>query len=487
MTLDTFDYLVGEAEEIETRPDSRAIEETLLVGLLDPTAAARILEKTTATDYEFDKHRELAAILYPMASEGRHIDEVTFRAALAAAKGETFVDNSLSSSDPEDDVRLLYYLARDVMNKAASEPPAKGQVLAYLDIFADRADRRQAKHMVEKAAKALDEGKKTPQATAGDILKILADLEATQRLAGVAKTEGEELEAFFAALEARQKAGNDFQGLDTGFSHLNRVINGLTAGLFILGAMPSVGKTTLAKQIADVVVERHADAACLFVSLEQSKEELRIKTLSRLSGIENRDMQRGRLDTTAEGWSKVVEAKEAFAGFAGRLQILEGDRTTTPDRIRLAALQLRQKTQAGRLLIVVDYLQIMPTDKEFNDPRQKVDFVVSELRRIARDLECPVLAIASINRASYGKEGGTLNSYKESGAVEYSADVAFVMVEDKDKGTGTENYLGVIRPWKKVLLDVVKNRNGEKARVELAFFPSVSRFRELAKGALPEE
>jgi replicative DNA helicase len=487
MTLDTFDDLVVEAEEIETRPDSRAIEETLLVGLLDQGLAVHILEKTTATDYEFDRHRELAAVLYPMASEGRHIDEVTFRAALAAAKGETLVDNGLSSSDPENDVRLLYYLARDVMNKAASEPPARGQVLAYLDIFADRADRRQAKYMVEKAAQLLDTGKKTPQATAGEVLKIVSDLEATQRLAGVAKTEGEELEAFFAALEARQKVGNDFQGLDTGLMHLNRVINGLTAGLFILGAMPSVGKTTFAKQIADVVVEKHADAACLFVSLEQSKEELRIKTLSRLSGIENRDMQRGRLDTKEAAWSKVVEAKEAFALFAGRLQVLEGDRTTTPDRIRLAALQLRQKTQAGRLLIVVDYLQIVPTDKEFNDPRQKVDFVVSELRRIARDLDCPVLAIASINRASYGKEGGTLNSYKESGAVEYSADVAFVMVEDKDKGNGEENYLGVIRPWKKVLLDVVKNRNGEKARIELAFFPSVSRFREVSKGSLPEE
>lgn len=477
MTLDTFDDLVVEAEEIETRPDSRAIEETLLVGLLDPAAAARILEKTTAKDYEFDKHRELAAILYPMASEGRHIDAVTFRAALAAKVGENF----------DDDALLVQDLARDVMATAANMPPAPGKVLAYLDIFAAQARLRQAKHMVEKTTKALEEGKKTPEAAAGDVLKIVADLEATQRLAGVAKTEGEELEAFFVALEARQKAGNDFQGLDTGLMHLNRVINGLTAGLFILGAMPSVGKTTLAKQIADNVVERHADAACLFVSLEQSKEELRIKTLSRLSGIENRDMQRGRLDTTAAGWSRVAEAKEAFALFAGRLQLMEGDRTTTPDRIRLAALQLRQKTQAARLLIVVDYLQIVPTDQEFGDPRQKVDFVVSELRRIARDLDCPVLAIASINRASYGQSGGTLNSYKESGAVEYSADVAFVMVEDKDKEKGEENYLGTLRPWKKVLLDVVKNRNGEKARVELAFFPSVSRFRELSKGSLPED
>ena len=114
MTLDTFDDLVVEAEEIETRPDSRAIEETLLVGLLDQGLAVHILGKTTATDYEFDKHRELAAVLYPMASEGRHIDAVTFRAALAAKVGENF----------DDDALLVQDLARDVMATAANVPPA---------------------------------------------------------------------------------------------------------------------------------------------------------------------------------------------------------------------------------------------------------------------------------------------------------------------------------------------------------------------------
>ena len=170
MNRDPFDDVVFDAEEVETRPDSRAIEETLLVGLLDPTVAVRILEKTTAKDYEFDKHRELAALLYPMASEGRHIDEVTFRAALAAQEGEATVESIFNGTDPVGEKgektksRWLYDLALEVMTTAADKPPATGQVLAYLDIFAAQADRRRAKHLVEKAAKAPDEGKKTPQA-----------------------------------------------------------------------------------------------------------------------------------------------------------------------------------------------------------------------------------------------------------------------------------------------------------------------------------
>ncbi len=485
MTTDVFDDLFAEAEEEETRPDSRAIEETLLVGLLNPAAAARILEKTRSTDYEFDLHRDFAAVVYPMAGEGRHIDLVTFRAALVAKKGESVVDKGLA--DPKDPLRKLCDFADQVVGKATGDPPPAGKVVAYLDIFAAQAGRRLAKHLIAKAGDALDKGSLSPEATAAQVLKTVADLEATQRLAGTAKTEGEELDAFFGELRAKQTAGRDFLGLDTGFSHLNRVINGLSPGLILLGAMPSTGKTTLAKQIADTVVERHKDAACLFVSLEQSKEELRIKTLSRLSGVENRDMQRGRLDAGEDGWGKVAEAKASFAEYADRMLIVEGDRLTTVDRIRLAALQLRQKTQAGRLLIVVDYLQILPVERDFGDIRQKVNFVTSELRRIGRDLDAPVLAIASVNRAAYDKAKGALDAFKESGDVEFSADVALVMVEDKDKKKGDENYLGVMRNYRRVFLDVVKNRNGEKARIELLFFPAVSRFREAGNSALPDD
>lgn len=476
-----FDQLVADAEEIETGPNWRVIEETILVGLLSPTIAPGILEKARPKDFAFDIHRRFAAVVFPMVAQGRYVDAVTFQ-AYADEAGELEEDG-----EAKKDGDKLTDFADLVIAKAAEDPPSAGQVETYLDIFEKSARQREAKTLVVGVGAALDKGEKSPEVAAADVFKVVANLELSQRLTGVAKTEGEELEAFFAALEARQDSKNDFQGLDTGFNHLNRVINGLGAGLIVLAAMPSTGKTTFAKQIADHVAEKHTDAAVLFVSLEQSKEELRIKTLSRLSGIENRDLQRGRLDTRSEGWSKVVEAKATFAGFADRLQVLEGDRLTTVDRIRLAATQFRRKTLAGRLLIIVDYLQIVPTDDAFNDIRQKVGFVTSELRRLGRDLDAPVLAIASVNRASYDKTKARLDVFKESGEIEFSADVAMVMKEDGDKKKGEENYLGVTRKWKKVFLDVVKNRNGEKARIQLEFYPEVSRFREVSKGELPED
>jgi len=464
MTADIFDDLVDEAEEEPTKPDQQAIEETLLVGLLDPTVAARILEETRPGDFFFDVHRRYAEVVFPMAGEGMHVDPVTFRASAG------------------DDDKLLAF-ADQVFG---ADRPSTGKVISYLHIFSQDAKKRLAKTMIDRVGVELAKDEKSPEAVAGDALKIIANLEATRRLSGAGKTEGEELDAYFAALEARQAEDNNFLGLDTGFKYLNLVINGLTTGLIILAATPSTGKTTFAKQIADQVIEKHRDAACLFVSLEQSKEELRIKTLSRLSGVENRALQRGRLNTESVAWKKVVEAKEGFASFAGRLQVLEGDRLTTVDRIRLAALQLRQKTQADRIFIVVDYLQIIPTEGDFGDTRQRVHATTSELRRIGRDLDAPVLAISSINRASYDKKVGSLDVFKESGDIEFSADVAMVMVDDPEKGQTEEHYQGVMRKGKKVFLDVVKNRNGEKARINLLFFPAVSHFQEAGKEELPE-
>lgn len=80
-----------------------------------------------------------------------------------------------------------------------------------------------------------------------------------------------------------------------------------------------------------------------------------------------------------------------------------------------------------------------------------------------------------------------MDAYKGAGDIEFSAGVALVMTEDKNAAKGDENYLGVIRQYKPVFLDVVKNRNGEKARIELRFFPAVSRFREVTKVRLPED
>jgi len=471
---DDFDRLVVEAAEPD-KPDTRTIEATLLVGLFtSPEATAKILADTRPADFHFDRHRRFARLVYLDLTEGKHIDAITLGAKLP------------EDDDPKGRADLLTFAAQ-VFERAQTAPPTLGQVEAYLAIFVETTRRRLALTLTKGVVKGLEEGELSPDGGFAQVFAVFADLEASRRLVGAFKSEGDDWASYLAALEAAQ-TGADYLGLNSGFDHLNHVANGLTEGLFVLGAAPSTGKTTFAKQLTDQVAALNPDAACLFVSFEQSREELRVKTLSRLSGVENRDNLRGRSKPQEAAWSKVKKAAEEYRqSAAGRVFILEGDKATTVDRVRLAGLQVKRATGADRLAIFIDYLQIVPTEEQYRETRTRVDAVVSDLRRLARDLGAAVVAVSAVGRTSYEKPD--MSAYKESGGVEYAADLGAVMVADrKTKGT-TALEDRVTRDWYRVYLDIVKNRNGERSRIPFDFFPEVSRFIECPGGAvaLPDD
>jgi len=473
--------LIAQAQE-PNRPDIRAIEELLLTSLFAgrPDLTARIIADTRPRDYYYDLHRRLAAKIYPDIAQGKHVDTVTLAALLP-------------EPDPIDKEKVkarqdLLDLA-ERLSRAAQTPPEAGKVEAYLSIFVDQARRRTAKEAIKKVEDALDSGELSPSEAFSKATEVIFDQESSRRIVGAFKSEAEDWPTYFVDLEARQDPSHNFTGLNTGFDHLNNLVNGLTEGLFVVGAAPSTGKTTWAKQLADQVVVLNPKAVCLFISLEQSREELRVKTLSRLSGIENRDILRGRLDVNSPGWQRIKTASADFLNkMAGRYFILEGDKTTTPERIRLAALQVQRATQAEDLLIVIDYLQIVPTIEDYRDPRSKVDAVVSDLRRIARDLGAAVLAVSSVGRASYDTAG--LSAFKESGGVEYGADLGAIMLARKNGQKIEKGYSsleGVSRKWIGVDLAVVKNRNGERGKIGFHFFPEISRFIEIDQSSLTDD
>lgn len=477
---DEFEALVAEAKEVALKPTTTTIEATILSGLFtSPDAVARILEEARPADFHFAANRGFAAVVWPALTDGRHVDRVTFEEDL-----KRFDDHDWRSLGLKEDNRDAVLTVADQVFAGDADRPALGKVEAYLSIFTEDAKRRLTKNLIDKVGEEFDRGDLSATEAASKTFAIVTDLEVSRRLIGAYKSEADDWPAYFDALEAKQTKA-DFIGLNTGFDHLNNVANGLTEGLIIIGAKPSQGKTTFAKQLIDQVVELNSKAAGLFVSLEQSREELRVKTLSRLSGIENRDILRGRLDQASPGWQKVKDAGDEFlTKVAGRLFILEGDKTTTPDRLRLAALQVKRATEADVVFVVIDYLQIVPTVEEFRDPRNRIDAVVSELRRMARDLHIPILAISSIGRASY--KAGDLSSFKESGGIEYGADLGALLIRKKTDEKGKTPIDGVNRAWERLRLNVVKNRNGEKARIDFDFFPEVSDFKEVNKYELTE-
>ena len=286
-------------------------------------------------------------------------------------------------------------------------------------------------------------------------------------------------EGFLDALDARRADGRDFLGLDCGFRHLNHVLNGLPDGVIILAGAPSCGKTTLAKQIADTVAEVEK-VPVLFYSFEQSAEELRIKSLSRLSSVNSRHIWKGRAGNLE--WKKVeAAAGEYLQGTGPYLTIIEAGRKDTVEAIRAAAIMAQRKAGGGRVLLVLDYLQIIPAGKEAPDAiREKIDANLSELRRLSRDLKSPVLVVSSQNREAYKEnKPPTLAALKESGGIEYSADAVICLWRDKEESerlTGKYKRLTV-----RVEAHVLKNRNGELSKIKLDFTPEWSLFMEKDK------
>lgn len=215
--------------------------------------------------------------------------------------------------------------------------------------------------------------------------------------------------------------------LPTGLKQLDRVLcGGLKTGLHTLGAVSSLGKTTLALQVADNIAA--SGRLVLFVTIEQSAGELTAKSLNRyLYRITDKVFPTWQILGDNAQWS--IDQHVAFGNacdlygreVAPNLRIMEGTKQPTVEDIRVAAEYMAEyKGQAP--VIFVDYLQLLAPHSDRDSDKQAVDRNVMALRQLARDLRVPVFVISSLNRSSYS-EGVNLESFKESGAVEYGSDV----------------------------------------------------------------
>lgn len=256
-----------------------------------------------------------------------------------------------------------------------------------------------------------------------------------------------------ALTDIHEMSGRGFEApIPTGLAGIDAALDGgLRPELHIVGAVSSLGKTTLAVQIADAIAE--GGRGVLFVTIEQSAREIVAKSLSRMMREAGHTVTTRAL-TSAErraGWDS--ETREAFeaacarymAGAADRLRIMEG--TTQPSVEDVAkAAQAIADYDGEPPVVFIDYLQLLAPQGERDTDKQATDKNVMSLRQMVRDMRAPVFLISSLNRASYSGSI-SMDSFKESGAIEYGADV----------------LLG-LQPWG--VADRVRGLNDQKAKAE---------------------
>lgn len=290
----------------------------------------------------------------------------------------------------------------------------------------------------------------------------------------------------------------------TGFDNLDVLLDGgLYAGLYVVGAISSLGKTTFCLQIADQIAAAGQDV--LVFSLEMARNELLAKSISRItltldmelySSTAHAKTTRGILTGSRyarynrEEKELIQKAISMYGDYAKHIYIVEGVGDVGVKEIR-QRVERHVKITGRRPVVLIDYLQIMaPADVRATD-KQNTDKAVLELKRMSRDLGIPVIGISSLNRDNY-TEPISMKAYKESGAIEYSSDVLIglqYMGMDYAEGEGKDARERRIRELiqqnfaaardgmaQKIQLKILKNRNGGKGDALFDFYPMFNYF-----------
>lgn len=279
--------------------------------------------------------------------------------------------------------------------------------------------------------------------------------------------------------------------IPTGFPALDSVLDGgLYEGLYIVGAISSLGKTTLAMQIIDQIAQSGRD--CLVFSLEMARAELMSKSLSRLtllgvtqSGGDTRNAKTARGITAGERYPHynaeeqrlIYAAVQSYEEYARHIYIHEGIGDIGAEQIR-ATVEKHRRITGNSPVVLVDYLQILaPADVRATD-KQNTDKAVLELKRLSRDYKIPVIGISSFNRDNY-RAPVSMISFKESGAIEYSSDVLIGLQLEGVGGADFDVDAAKAATPRRIELKILKNRSGATGGAVLYnYYPQFNYFQE---------
>lgn len=277
---------------------------------------------------------------------------------------------------------------------------------------------------------------------------------------------------FAEGFDAELDSVATYAGRATGFDNLDEKQLFLP-GVYILGGSPGTGKTTFAWQLLSQLAEgdeyKCRDAEhCVFCSYEMSRLELASKSIAR--ELRRRKLAGGKVltpssaDVRRGGSRDTDEFKAARAKFlktAKNLQVAELSNTTLEE---LLVVLKAEALAAGdkHLTIAIDYLQLIPVENPKATAKERVDEVMLALKTFQRTTNATLIVISSLNRESNKYGGNALFSFKESGSIEYSADVTWHLVYEKPEGTE-------ILP-RYVELSCNKNRNGSTYKVAFDYY-----------------
>jgi replicative DNA helicase len=276
------------------------------------------------------------------------------------------------------------------------------------------------------------------------------------------------LSEYYDRIDQLSQRDEDFFGVPTGFTDLDRLFGGLQASDFIIIAgRPGTGKTAFMLSAAKNAAQIHKKHVAIF-SLEMSNEQLVQRLISQETGIDSHRLRTGKLN------------EDEWPIFTHSIEVLSDTRIFLDDTPSLTPLQLRAKCRRLHLeyqldLILVDYLQLMTSGTRSENRVQEVSYISRNMKVMARELNVPVLAAAQLSRAieQRADKEPQLSDLRESGSLEQDADIVmFIHRPELYEKDTMKQHLAQIK--------VAKHRNGPVGTIELVFRENLAKFENAA-------
>ncbi|MEK7585251.1 MAG: replicative DNA helicase [Patescibacteria group bacterium] len=435
---------------IRIPPQDLSAEQALLGAIMiKPSGLNDLVSIITPDDFYSERHRRVYRAMLKLFDKNEPIDLVA-------------LTSSLSESKQLEGVGGAGYLV-ELVNGV----PSASNLKYYAELVRKKA---QLRHLIDSAEKLSELGYREDE----ELESIFEKAEKTIfNLVNLSKrtftTLKDSLVDAWERFEKLHKSGDAIRGVPTGFKELDDRLAGLqNSDLIILAARPSMGKTSLALDIARQVAKKDIPV-CIF-SLEMSSQQLVDRLIASESHVDSWKLRTGKL-AADEDFARIRDALDVLAKAP---IFIDDDASNNITKMKSVARRLKTEQNLG--LIIVDYLQLMVPKRESDSLVQQVTEISRSLKGLARELNVPLLALSQLNR-SVEQRGGRprLSDLRDSGSIEQDADVVmFIHREDKYNENSDKKNIAEIM--------IEKHRNGPTGSVELYFDEKHVCFTSIEKG-----
>ena len=437
-----------------TPPNNVEAEQSVLGAMLqDSGAVLQAAETLVPDDFYQPQHKEIFDAMIKLHREQSPVDFIT-------------VDSELSRRGTIEGVGGTGYLLQLVQYV-----PTTANVKAYIAIVAEKSTLRRLIKASQEIAQECYSQQNPLQETLGHAEKAIFDI-VMNRASGESLVHVKEvLYNTYANIEELAKLRGRIAGVPSGFTALDNLLTGFHGGeLIILGARPSMGKTSLAMNMAGYAALYGGKSVAVF-SLEMPREQIALRLLCSDAKVNMQRVRQGTL--TPDDWMRLAKS---IGPMSNSRVFIDDTAGITPTQLRSRCRRLMM--DRGLDLIVVDYLGLMHSDGKTESRQLEVAEISRQLKAIALELKIPLIACAQLSRANAARDNKrpTLTDLRDSGSIEQDADVVmFIHREGYYDPECEEKNVGEII--------ISKQRNGPLGTIKVAWLSEYTTYANLAPEA----